>query len=124
MRSLPGSQRKGKRRAQHSQGSDDHETRLFEKTDGGKRMVVKELDTNIKETQEVLHKEIPRRAFLLKRGFLLNGVAGALVAVPVLGYVLSSFRKTGPFESWIALGPIASFPENQTRLAKYTNPYT
>src|SRR5882724_9402807 len=87
-------------------------------------MAVKELDTNTKETPAALHKELPRRAFLLKLGFLLNGIAAVLVGVPVLGYVLSSFRRTGPFESWIALGPVASFPENQTRLAKYQNPYT
>ena len=50
---------------------------------------------------------------------------GAILILPVLsvlGYAFSSFRTTGPFESWVSLGPVASFPENQTRLAKYQNP--
>jgi len=66
----------------------------------------------------------PRRSFLLRLGFLLNGIAAVLVSVPVLGYLFSSFRSKDSFQSWIALGPIADFPENRTRLAIYRNPYT
>jgi menaquinol-cytochrome c reductase iron-sulfur subunit len=87
-------------------------------------MAVKELDARVKESQGALHKALPRRAFMLKLGLLLNGVAAAFVGVPVLGYVLSSFRTSGPYKSWISLGPVASFPEHQTRLATYRNPYT
>ena len=87
-------------------------------------MAVKEFDTNINGASAPLAKEMPRRAFLLKLGFVLNGIAGVLVGVPVVGYLFSSFRKTGPFTSWISLGPVTGFPENQTRLAKYQNPYT
>jgi quinol---cytochrome c reductase iron-sulfur subunit, bacillus type len=87
-------------------------------------MAVRELDTQVKTTPGVLHKELPRRAFLLKLGFLLNGIAGVFVGVPVLGYLFSSFRTTGPFKSWVPLGPITSFPENKTSLAKYQNPNT
>ena len=87
-------------------------------------MAVTELETIKKEQPQPLHIEMPRRAFLLKLGFLLNGIAAMFVSVPVLGYVLSSFRTEGPFKSWIALGPLGGFPENQTRLAKYRNPYT
>jgi nitrite reductase/ring-hydroxylating ferredoxin subunit len=65
-----------------------------------------------------------RRSFLLKLGFLLNGIAAVCVSVPVLGYVLSSFRTEGPFKSWIPLGSLGGFPEGQTRLAKFRNPYT
>jgi menaquinol-cytochrome c reductase iron-sulfur subunit len=87
-------------------------------------MAVKELDVITIENPERPHAEMPRRAFLLKIGFLLNGIAAVCVSVPVLGYLFSAFRINGPFQSWIALGPIGSFPENQTRLAKYRNPYT
>ena len=87
-------------------------------------MPITELETKKNEQAEKLHIEMPRRAFLLKLGFLLNGIAAVFVSVPVLGYVLSSFRTEGPFKSWIALGPLETFPENQTRLAKYRNPYT
>jgi nitrite reductase/ring-hydroxylating ferredoxin subunit len=87
-------------------------------------MAVTEPETSKKEQPKTLHIEMPRRAFLLKLGFLLNGIAAMFVTVPVLGYVLSSFRTEGPFRSWIALGALETFPENQTRLAKYRNPYT
>jgi len=38
---------------------------------------------------------MPRRAFLLKLGFLLNGIAATMVSVPLLGYLLSAFRNDG-----------------------------
>jgi menaquinol-cytochrome c reductase iron-sulfur subunit len=85
-------------------------------------MAVREHETMKNEKVESPGTEMPRRAFLLKLGFLLNGIAAVLVSVPVLGYVLSSFFSKGPFTSWIALGPVGGFPENQTRLAKYRNP--
>src|ERR1700746_769869 len=100
-------------------------SRHIERTDRGKEiMAVKELDTKIQRIQPPLPKELRRRAFLLKLGFLLNGIAGVFVGVPVLGYLLSAFRNDGGFTSWITLGSLNSFPENQTRMAKFRNPYT
>ena len=67
---------------------------------------------------------ISRRSFLFYLGAGLNVIAGALFAIPVVGYVFSSFRQRQPYQSWIALGLVESFPENQTRLATYRNPFT
>ena len=67
---------------------------------------------------------VSRRSFLFGMGMALNAIAGALFAIPVVGYVFSSFRQRGPYQSWIALGSLESFPENQTRLATYRNPVT
>src|ERR1044071_2495370 len=67
---------------------------------------------------------VSRRSFLFGMGMALNAIAGALFAIPVVGYVFSSFRQRGPYQSWIALGSLESFPENQTRLATYRNPFT
>ena len=50
-------------------------------------MTVKEF-TNTSGAPAQATKEMPRRAFLLKLGFLLNGVAAAMVSVPLLGYLL------------------------------------
>ena len=86
-------------------------------------MAIKELESKLQEKAEAQIKGTPRRTFLLQLGLLLNGIAAVLVSVPVLGYVFSSFRREGPFRSWIALGPVESFLENQTSLAKYRNPY-
>ncbi len=63
-----------------------------------------------------------RRSFLLRVGLLLNALALAAFAIPVVGYLLSPLRRT-VFLKWISLGPVATFPENQTRLAVYTNPF-
>jgi Rieske Fe-S protein len=62
-----------------------------------------------------------RRDFLFKLGVGLNAIAAAMVGVPILGFVLASFRKTPPV--WISLGPLTQFPENSTRMAAFLNPY-
>jgi menaquinol-cytochrome c reductase iron-sulfur subunit len=64
-----------------------------------------------------------RRVFLLRLGILLNAIAAAIFAVPVLGYLASPMRKF-VWLSWISLGPLEHFPEHQTQLATYRNPYT
>jgi len=62
-----------------------------------------------------------RRDWLLRVGFGLNAIAGAMIGLPIIGYVLSSFFKIMPIE-WIDLGPVDKFPEGTTRLATYRNP--
>jgi quinol---cytochrome c reductase iron-sulfur subunit, bacillus type len=63
-----------------------------------------------------------RRAFLLWLGVAINAIAVTLFAIPILGYVLSPARKF-IWLKWISLGPLTNFPENQTRLAEYINPF-
>jgi Rieske Fe-S protein len=64
------------------------------------------------------------RRGMLKLGILLNGVAGLILAVPVVRYLLSPVireRRRG-YLSWLSLGPLAQFPEGQTRLAAFRQP--
>jgi menaquinol-cytochrome c reductase iron-sulfur subunit len=63
-----------------------------------------------------------RRGFLLTAGWALQALAGALVAVPVVGYVLSAFRRDADALSWVRLGSVGDFPEGSTRFARYRNP--
>src|SRR6202008_2804541 len=70
------------------------------------------------------HAGISRRRFLFTLGAVLNGVAATLLAIPVIRYIFSSFRRNVASQSWIMLGSLQSFPENQPRLATYRNPYT
>lgn len=65
---------------------------------------------------------VSKRSFL-KLGLIINGVVGALLAVPVVRYLLSPATKapTGA-DAWIALGKIADFPIGETRLATFRNP--
>ena len=66
-----------------------------------------------------------RRAFLFKLALGLNGVVGAIMAVPVVGYLLgAATEKRAEAETWVRLGPLASFPEGQTRIAVFRNPTT
>lgn len=67
---------------------------------------------------------ISRRAMLFKVGLLFNGLVAAMLAVPILGYILSPAireKKTG-YESWLSLGELEKFPAGETRLATYRNP--
>jgi menaquinol-cytochrome c reductase iron-sulfur subunit len=67
---------------------------------------------------------LSRRELLMKIGILLNGVVGAVLAVPIIRYILSPVvheRKQG-FESWLSLGALDQFPAGQTRFATYRNP--
>ena len=63
-----------------------------------------------------------RRGFLFRLGIALNVIGAALVGIPVVGYILAPARRLGG-QSWIKLGPAGKFPEGETRLAIYENPY-
>jgi menaquinol-cytochrome c reductase iron-sulfur subunit len=63
-----------------------------------------------------------RRSFLFMLGLALNAVAAVLVGIPIIGYLLGPVRSRGA-QAWIALGPIDQFPEGETRLATYENPF-
>ena len=69
--------------------------------------------------------EVSRRSFLMKLGILINGGIAALLAVPVIGYILSPLRgKTAQgYNAWVSLGSLSQFPEGQTRLATFRNPF-
>jgi Rieske Fe-S protein len=64
-----------------------------------------------------------RRTFLFKLALLANGAVGAVLAVPILGYILGPVFKRGrSYEYWIPLGFLHQFPEGETRLAHFHNP--
>lgn len=67
---------------------------------------------------------LSRRGVLAKLGLLLNGAAGAILAVPMVGYILSPLtRQRGAgHEPWLSLGSLDQFPQGQTRLAAYRSP--
>ncbi|NYF80088.1 ubiquinol-cytochrome c reductase iron-sulfur subunit [Granulicella arctica] len=66
-----------------------------------------------------------RRAFLFKLSLLANGAVGAILAVPIIGYLLGPAMKKGSgYNSWIALGALSDFPEGETRLVDFRNPVT
>ncbi|HTA30601.1 MAG TPA: Rieske (2Fe-2S) protein [Candidatus Cybelea sp.] len=62
---------------------------------------------------------------LMALGIALNTVAGILFAVPLVGYILGPAKRKEMRKelAWIALGPLTQFPEGETRLATYRNPF-
>jgi menaquinol-cytochrome c reductase iron-sulfur subunit len=82
--------------------------------------------SELKETtkQEASHGNPSRRDWLLRIGVALNVIAGAALAIPLVGFVFSSFAEKKDPRDWISLGPLDHFPEKTTRIATYRNPYT
>ena len=65
-----------------------------------------------------------RRNWLFIAGVAANVVAGAFMAIPLIGYAFSSFAEKKDPRSWISLGALDGFPEQSTRMATYRNPFT
>src|SRR5260370_31866330 len=77
------------------------------------------------EPESVRSAKHSRRAFLFKLSLLVNGAVGAVMAVPIIGYLLGPAEKKGSSDnSWVALGALSDFPEGETRLVNYRNPVT
>jgi quinol---cytochrome c reductase iron-sulfur subunit, bacillus type len=68
---------------------------------------------------------LTRRGLLMKLGILFNGVAAATLAVPVVRFLLSSVTlgRANAYTAWVPLGRISEFPEGETRLATFRNPF-
>ena len=64
-----------------------------------------------------------RRSFLFKLSLAANGAVGAVLAVPIIGYLFGpASKKKSADEAWIHLGSLSDFPEGETRLATFRNP--
>jgi Rieske Fe-S protein len=61
-----------------------------------------------------------RRGFLKWITFAIGGIAGALVAIPFVGYLFGAIRKRTV--EWISLGPATTFAVDETRLKTFENP--
>jgi Rieske Fe-S protein len=68
---------------------------------------------------------ISRRGFFMKLGILFNGFAATVLAVPIVRFLLSSVTRghANAYLSWVPLGRTSEFPEGETRLATFRNPY-
>jgi Rieske Fe-S protein len=68
---------------------------------------------------------LSRRGFLMKMGILFNGLVATALAVPIVGFLFSSITRGrgDAYLSWVPLGPVNKFPEGETRLATFRNPY-
>jgi quinol---cytochrome c reductase iron-sulfur subunit, bacillus type len=68
---------------------------------------------------------LTRRGLFTKLAILFNGLVGIALAVPIVKFLLSAITRgrANAYLAWVPLGPISEFPEGQTRLATFRNPY-
>jgi menaquinol-cytochrome c reductase iron-sulfur subunit len=68
---------------------------------------------------------LTRRGLFMKIGIVFNGVVGGVLAVPIVEFLLSSITqwRANAYISWVRLGRVTDFPEGETRLATFQNPY-
>jgi menaquinol-cytochrome c reductase iron-sulfur subunit len=64
-----------------------------------------------------------RRTWFFRVGLAFNALAATMIGVPIIGYVFSTFLNKNPRSSWITLGPVEMFPEGDTRMAKFRDPF-
>ena len=69
--------------------------------------------------------EISRRGLLVKLGLLFNSLIAAVLAAACVRYFWPFTKRglSGGYLSWVSLGPVDQFPEGETRLAMFRNPY-
>src|SRR5260221_13241739 len=63
-----------------------------------------------------------RRDFLLKLGIGFDVIAGALISIPIIGFVISAIIKRAD-PTWISLGSVDQFKVGTTRMVAFENPY-
>jgi Rieske Fe-S protein len=68
---------------------------------------------------------LSRRGLFMKMGILFNGLVATALAVPIVRFLLSSVTsgRANAYLSWVSLGSVSDFPEGETRLATFRNPY-
>jgi len=65
----------------------------------------------------------PRRSFLGLIAALTGTLAAALVAVPLVGYLLGALlRRQDAARLWVDAGTLADYPTGETILFRFTNP--
>src|SRR5262245_46881988 len=70
-------------------------------------------------------RKVTRRSMLLALGIGINGVAAVLFSIPIVGYIFAPARRKEMRADleWVSLGQLTQFPEGQTRLGTYRNPF-
>jgi Rieske Fe-S protein len=68
---------------------------------------------------------LTRRGLFMKLGILFNGAVATALAVPIVRFLLSSvtLSRGNAYTGWVPLGRVGEFPEGETRLATFRNPF-
>src|SRR5262249_36793519 len=62
---------------------------------------------------------------VMKIGMLFNGLVATSLATPGVRFLFPSVTRGpgGGYLSWVSVGRVSEFPEGETRLATFRNPY-
>jgi Rieske Fe-S protein len=68
---------------------------------------------------------LSRRGLFMNIGMLMNGLVATALALPIVRFLFSSVTRGrgDSYLSWVPLGRVSEFPEGETRLATFRNPY-
>jgi menaquinol-cytochrome c reductase iron-sulfur subunit len=68
---------------------------------------------------------LSRRGFFMKLGILFSGFAAVILALPIARFLSSSITRgrADGYLSWVPLGNVSKFPEGETRMATFRNPF-
>jgi Rieske Fe-S protein len=68
---------------------------------------------------------LSRRGLFMNIGMLINGLVAVALALPIMRFLLSSVTRGhgNAYLSWVPVGRVSEFPEGETRLAAFRNPY-
>jgi nitrite reductase/ring-hydroxylating ferredoxin subunit len=77
------------------------------------------------EMAPLAEASLSRRGFFMKLGLLFNGFAALVLALPVARFLFSSVTRDreNAYLSWLPLGNVSNFPEGETRMATFRNPF-
>jgi Rieske Fe-S protein len=85
------------------------------------------MSQNVQRLEHPVSNEtlLTRRGLFMKLGLLVNGVVAATLAVPIVRFLLSSVTlgRENAYTAWVPLGRVSEFPEGETRLATFRNPF-
>lgn len=70
------------------------------------------------DAMELLRRVMTREGFLAAFVFLFGGIAGLVVTIPIVGYVLSPLFNQ-PKDLWRYVGTVDSIAVGETKLVKY-----
>jgi Rieske Fe-S protein len=68
---------------------------------------------------------LTRRGLLTMLATLFNGMVAIVLAVPIVQFLISAITRgrANAYLAWVPLGAVSQFPEGETRLATFRNPY-
>lgn len=77
------------------------------------------------EQEALLEQErVTRRTFLMNVGVALNVLVGAVVASPIVAFVLGPVLRRREYLAWVSVGSVSDFQPGETKLISFRNPFT